>query len=108
MNDHPKWLWKEDRADSNSNDSDSDSDSSDSSLDWSFKFPQGPSQGIVGRNGSQSRLRPSSSANQDQRGALEAISEVLTTKVGGVFHCTCSDPEKAMAMVNKGRKIKLN
>jgi len=105
MNDHLKWMWKEDRADSNSNVSLDDSDSSDSSLDWSFKFPPGPSQGIVGRNSSQSRLRPSSSASQDQRGALEAISEVLTIKVGGVLHCTCNDPEKAMAMVNKGREF---
>ena len=105
MNDYPKWLWKEDRADSDSNASLDDSDSSDSSLDWSIKFPQGPSQGIVGRNISQSMLRPSSSASQDQRGALEAISEVLTIKVGDVLHCTCNDPGKAMAMVNKGRDI---
>ncbi|XP_046903734.1 uncharacterized protein LOC124485892 [Hypomesus transpacificus] len=102
MNDHLKWLWKEDRADSDSNASIDDSDSSDSCLDWSIKFTPGPSQGIVGRNSSQSRLRPSSSASQDQRGALEAISEVLTVKMGDVLHFTCNDPEKAMAIVNKG------
>ena len=98
-----EWMCKKDRTDSIRDvfwDSSGSSDSSDCmSLEGSYCTMPGPSQGTVGRN------RPSSSVSQDQRKALEAISDVLSVKVGSVLQCSCNDPEKAMAILNKGREI---
>ncbi|XP_046901964.1 uncharacterized protein LOC124484891 [Hypomesus transpacificus] len=102
VNDHLEWMCKKDRTSIRdvsweSRDSDDSSDSSDcTSLEGSYCVMLGPSPGTVGRN------RPSSSVSQDQRRALEAISEVLTLQVGGVLQRSCNDPEKVMAIVNKG------
>ncbi|XP_046900259.1 uncharacterized protein LOC124483759 isoform X1 [Hypomesus transpacificus] len=60
----------------------------------------GPRHGVEGRRRSQSRLKPSCS--QDQRRALEAICEVLTTQAGSDLYKTCNDPQQNMVVVSKG------
>ena len=91
-------------SDGSDRSSDSSSDSSDCpSLDWSRGMTPGPRQGVEGRRRSQSRLKPSCS--QDQRWALEAICEVLTTQAESDLYKTCNNPRENMVVFIKGRDI---
>ncbi|XP_046899864.1 uncharacterized protein LOC124483445 [Hypomesus transpacificus] len=90
-------------SDGSDSNSDSSSDSDCPSLDWSSGMTRG-SQGVEGRRRSQSRLKPSCS--QDQRWALEAICEVLTTQAGSDLYKTCNDPQENMVVVRKGLDAK--
>ncbi|XP_046873436.1 dentin sialophosphoprotein-like [Hypomesus transpacificus] len=88
-------------SDGSDSNSDSSSDSSDCpSLDWSRGMTPGPRQGVEGRRRSQSRLKPSCS--QDQRWALEAICEVLTTQAESDLYKTCNNPRENMVVFIKG------